>query len=93
MSSFHFTLCSLPLDSGARQNAMHSLQPNPISSGLPPHQVFRIHEVMGIVKVSRSTIYLWMSLGTFPKPLKLGARAVGWLASDIFEWLAEREVA
>jgi len=31
-----------------------------------------------------------MQDGTFPKPIKLGARAVGWLESEIEEWLQAR---
>ena len=36
---------------------------------------------------SRSSIYLKVQNGTFPKPVKLGARAVGWLESEIEEWI------
>jgi prophage regulatory protein len=31
-----------------------------------------------------------MAEGTFPKPVKLGKRAVGWRASDIAAWLESR---
>jgi len=31
--------------------------------------------------------------GTFPKPIKLSVRSVGWLASDIERFLAERVAA
>ena len=40
--------------------------------------------------LSRSTIYLWIQEGTFPKPVSLGARAVGWLENEIQDWLAAR---
>ena len=40
--------------------------------------------------LSRSTIYLRVSKGTFPKPVHLGARAVGWLESEIDDWLDQR---
>lgn len=75
------------------EDAMFVLQPNQASCSLPPHQVYRIREVTEIVKVGRSTVYLWISQGKFPKQRKLGTRAVGWFADDIFQWLAEREVA
>jgi prophage regulatory protein len=32
---------------------------------------------------SRSTIYLRIEQGLFPKPVKLGARAVGWPAREV----------
>ena len=28
--------------------------------------------------------------GRFPKPIKIGARAAGWLEAEIEEWLAQR---
>jgi prophage regulatory protein len=37
--------------------------------------------------LSRSTIYLRVSQGTFPKPVSLGGRAVGWLETEVQEWL------
>ena len=39
--------------------------------------------------LARSTIYLRVAQGTFPRPIRLGpgARAVGWLDSEIDEWL------
>lgn len=40
--------------------------------------------------LSRSTIYLRMKNGTFPKPINLGARAVGWLENEIEAWLISR---
>ena len=42
------------------------------------------------VALSRSTIYAKMQEGTFPKPLKIGSRAVAWLQSDIDNWIEER---
>jgi prophage regulatory protein len=42
---------------------------------------------------SRSTIYQRVADGTFPKPVKLGARAVGWVESEIQEFLRSRVVA
>ena len=33
--------------------------------------------------LKRSTIYDKMKAGTFPKPVKLGARAVAWLEPEI----------
>lgn len=47
--------------------------------------------------LSRSVIYAKMDSSSpyfdpdFPKPLRLGRRAVGWRASDIAAWLETRE--
>ena len=35
----------------------------------------------------KSSIYALMAKGAFPKPIKIGARAVGWLDSDIDAWI------
>jgi prophage regulatory protein len=40
--------------------------------------------------LSRSTIYAWVKDGRFPAPVSLGAKAVGWLQSDIDSWISER---
>lgn len=40
--------------------------------------------------LARATIYERVRLKTFPAPIPLGGRAVGWLESDIDEWIAER---
>jgi len=52
--------------------------------------ILRLPIVKARTGLSRSTIYLQAAEGKFPKPLSLGARAVGWLESDIEAWLASR---
>lgn len=55
------------------------------------HTILRLPAVMASTGLSRSTIYLRIAQGTFPKPVNLGgARAVGWLESEIQEWLERR---
>ena len=40
--------------------------------------------------LSRSTIYQYIKVGAFPKPVQLGARAVSWCESDVSDWIAVR---
>jgi prophage regulatory protein len=40
--------------------------------------------------LSRSTIYQYIKDGAFPRPVPLGPRAVGWLESDVSDWIAAR---
>ena len=54
------------------------------------HTILRLPAVKATIGLSRSTIYLRIAEGTFPRPVSLGARAVGWLQSDIEEWLRQR---
>ena len=52
--------------------------------------ILRRKQVEKRTGLSRSTIYLRIQEGTFPKPLNLGVRAVGWLESEVDGWLKER---
>ena len=54
------------------------------------HAILRLPEVKRNTGLSRSTLYLRIAQGTFPKPVNLGARAVGWLEAEIQEWLQQR---
>lgn len=53
--------------------------------------LLRRPEVEARTGLSRSTIYDWMKRGTFPRPVKLGARVVAWRERDLNEWMSSRE--
>ncbi|HEX3940618.1 MAG TPA: AlpA family transcriptional regulator [Acidobacteriaceae bacterium] len=53
-------------------------------------EILRRPQVEARTGLSRSTIYQRMKDGTFPTPISLGSKAVGWLANEIDAWLAER---
>jgi len=52
--------------------------------------ILRRKEVQARTGLARSTIYHYIKTGTFPRPVPLGARAVGWLESEVCDWIAER---
>ena len=54
-------------------------------------RLLRRPDVQTVTGLSRSTLYAMMAEGTFPKPVKLGKRAVGWRASDLAAWLESRK--
>lgn len=56
-------------------------------------KILRRKQVEERVGLSCSTIYAGIAAGTFPKPIQLGAQSVGWLESDISDWLDERIAA
>ena len=58
-----------------------------------PARILRFHQVQARTGLSRSTIYRRLAGGSFPKPLSLGARAVGWIESEVDEWIRQRIVA
>lgn len=52
--------------------------------------ILRLPTVKARTGLSRSTIYLRMSEGSFPKPVSLGGRAVGWVETEINDWLNQQ---
>lgn len=52
--------------------------------------ILRRKQVEQRTGLSRSTIYLQIKEGSFPRPINLGPRAVGWLESEVDTWLNER---
>jgi predicted DNA-binding transcriptional regulator AlpA len=42
--------------------------------------------VLKFAQSSRTNIYRRIAAGTFPAPVALGPRAVGWRKSDVIEW-------
>ena len=53
----------------------------------------RVRQVSERVGLSRSTIYQLVKAGNFPSPVKIGARASAWLASEVDEWQQQRITA
>lgn len=52
--------------------------------------ILRWTEVHARIPLSRSHAHALAAQGKFPKPIKLGLRASGWLESEINSWLADR---
>lgn len=50
-------------------------------------KLIRIKEVMDRTGLGRSTVYKYMNHGLFPKPIKLGTRAVAWVESEVEAWI------
>ena len=53
-------------------------------------RILRRPEVEARTGLSRSTLYAMMAEGTFPKPVLLGKRAVGWTEGAISKWIESR---
>lgn len=50
----------------------------------------RRRAVEDLTGLSRSTIYRLMTIGEFPRPVRLTEKAVAWPESAIADWLASR---
>lgn len=55
-----------------------------------PHQLLRINEVITRTGLSRSTLYLRIKQGSFPRPISLGSRASAWVSSEIDQWIEQQ---
>lgn len=51
------------------------------------NKILRLPEVISKTGLSRASIYKQMKAGTFPQSRSLGHRAIGWLESDISDWI------
>ena len=52
--------------------------------------ILRMPDVVALVGVSRMTIIRWYQAGTFPRPVQLGVRSIGWHRDDVDHWLETR---
>ena len=57
-----------------------------------PQRILRLPEVKMMTGLSRSSVYVHISQGIFPRPLALGVRMVGWPSREI-EALIEARIA
>lgn len=51
--------------------------------------ILRLPDVKQRTGLSRSSIYLRMKLKQFPRQISLGGSAVGWVESEIQEWIEQ----
>ena len=54
------------------------------------YKILRLSDVKAKTGLSRSTIYLRMAEGKFPQQISLGSRAVGWLKTEVSDWMEQR---
>lgn len=51
------------------------------------NRFLKLSEVTHLTGLARSTIYEMMEAGTFPRPLKIGPKAVRWRLDIIEQWM------
>ena len=55
--------------------------------------IIKLPEVLAMAKISKSTLYRFIQLGDFPRPIRLGSRARAWRKTEILEWIDSRVVS
>ena len=55
--------------------------------------VLRLPRVQARTGLSRSSIHVRVANGSFPQPIRIGARAVGWIESEVDAWIREQIAA
>lgn len=53
-------------------------------------KILRMHDVVKTVGLGITSIETLVKAGQFPAPIAIGARAKGWLSSEVQEWLRQR---
>jgi prophage regulatory protein len=56
----------------------------------PPRLLARLPTVLLMTGLGRSTIYRLVAHGAFPRPVRVGLRAVAWRWSDLEQWSRSR---
>jgi len=54
-------------------------------------RLIRSKEVQAITGLPKSSLHNMARAGSFPAPLKLGARAVAWREADVQDWIENLE--
>jgi prophage regulatory protein len=49
--------------------------------------ILRLPQVKALVGLSKSTLYSRIAEGSFPAPISLGGRSVGWIESEVRAWI------
>lgn len=61
-----------------------------MARGHSKQSLLRLEQVRDRTGMSRSGVYVAMREGSFPRPIKIGTRAVAWVESDIDDWIQDR---
>ena len=53
-------------------------------------RILRLKDVEALLQIHKSTIYRLVKQKRMPRPIRLGPNSVGFLKSEIDEWIATR---
>ncbi len=53
-------------------------------------KLLRLPEAIEMTSMSKTQIYALIAAGEFPRPIRVGARAVRWIESEVLDFIASR---
>jgi prophage regulatory protein len=56
-------------------------------------KLLRLEEVLSRICLSKSSLLRQVTLGRFPRPVRVGERRIAWLEDEIIAWQAARVAA
>jgi prophage regulatory protein len=86
---YRLTLVLLYQKGNKMKNEINQFQ-HGIPSASTDKKIVRPSEVIKRIGLSRSSLYKHIAAGTFPQSIALGDRAIGFLSSDIDDWIDSR---
>ena len=65
-----------------------SPRPQPAGTAMP--RLLTLRDVTAATALSRSAVYALMAESRFPKPIRIGSRAVRWVEQEVLDFIASR---
>ena len=64
--------------------------PRRLTAGTAVPRLLTLRDVTTVTALSRSAVYALMAESRFPKPLRIGSRAVLWVEQKVLDFIASR---
>lgn len=96
IGAFLFSLAMKEISMLEKSTLICNTEINPHGIEKPRLNVIRLPKLTIKLDISKSSIYSWLDPKspnydpTFPTPILIGVKAVGWLESEVDDWLIER---
>ena len=68
----------------------HSPTPRPEGAASAMPRLLTLRDVTQATALSRSAVYALMAESRFPKPIRIGSRAVRWVEQEVLDFIASR---
>ncbi len=54
------------------------------------NRILRLPTLLAVLDISAATLWRWVKDKSFPQPVSLGGRSIGWLESEVNDWIKAR---